>query len=232
MWLQKELTLLHGQFLTVRCEHYQICVKKSWSEFNQGIQLHPNWLNACNLRLPDLWTCLTMWYIDTFSWRFERLSHLYLSFNCSNFTVNWFFLVKSQKHWTRNVFRKKWYAAKLFMNTHSEAFINLKEEVPASLFKRRNRFIRSIIALKNRRVDNWDTYLLGSCALFYCLSNTDRGDIQWLRGQNVALFDRLEGVSKRSRVTNDWFTTIFSHLFGHLHNIFHKTEIQMVILRC
>ena len=101
-----------------------------------------------------------MWivqYIDTFSWRFEpkwkknlRLSHLYLSFNCSNFTVNWFFLVKSQKHWTRNVFRKKWYAAKLFMNTHSEAFINLKEEVPASLFKRRNRFIRSIIALKNR----------------------------------------------------------------------------------
>ena len=34
MWLQKEFTLLHGQFLTVRCEHYQICVKKSWSEFN------------------------------------------------------------------------------------------------------------------------------------------------------------------------------------------------------
>ena len=26
--------LLYGQFLTVRCELYQICAKKSWSEFN------------------------------------------------------------------------------------------------------------------------------------------------------------------------------------------------------
>ena len=40
MWLQKEFTLLHGQFLTVRCEHYQICVKKSWSEFNQILCRH------------------------------------------------------------------------------------------------------------------------------------------------------------------------------------------------
>ena len=34
MWFQKEFTLLYGQFLTVRCELYQICAKKSWSEFN------------------------------------------------------------------------------------------------------------------------------------------------------------------------------------------------------
>ena len=26
-----------------------------------GIQLHPNWLNACNLRLPAIQACLTMW---------------------------------------------------------------------------------------------------------------------------------------------------------------------------
>jgi len=25
-----------------------------------GIQLHPNWLNACNLRLPAIRACLTM----------------------------------------------------------------------------------------------------------------------------------------------------------------------------
>ena len=45
--------LLYGQFLIVRCELYQICAKKSWSEFNVGIQLHPNWLNACNLRFTS-----------------------------------------------------------------------------------------------------------------------------------------------------------------------------------
>ena len=86
MWLQKELTLLHGQFLTVRCEHYQICVKKSWSEFNQGIQLHPNWLNACNLSLPDLWTCLTMCHISRY------LSHV----PCLVQVVFWHLLARKQ----------------------------------------------------------------------------------------------------------------------------------------
>ena len=32
--------LLYGQFLTVRCELYQICAKKSWSEFNQILCRH------------------------------------------------------------------------------------------------------------------------------------------------------------------------------------------------
>ena len=35
-------------------------------------------------------------------------------------------------------------------------------------------------------------------------------------------------VSKISRLTNGRFTTISSHFFGHLHYIFHRTEIQTV----
>ena len=42
----------------------------------------------------------------------------------------------------------------------------------------------------------------------------------------------IEGVSKISRLTNGCFTTISSHFFGYPHNILHKTEIQMIILRC
>ena len=43
--------------------------------------------------------------------------------------------------------------------------------------------------------------------------------------------DYLEGVSIISRLINGRFTTISCNFFGHLHYIFHKIEIQTVILR-
>ena len=42
----------------------------------------------------------------------------------------------------------------------------------------------------------------------------------------------LEGVTKRSRLTNCRFTTISSQISAIYINIFHKTEVQTVILRC
>ena len=47
-------------------------------------------------------------------------------------------------------------------------------------------------------------------------------------------FDRalVEGVTKRSRLINCHFTTISSQISAIYINIFHKTEVQTVILRC
>ena len=45
-------------------------------------------------------------------------------------------------------------------------------------------------------------------------------------------FDVIEGVSKVSRLTNCRFTTISSQISAIYINIFHKTEVQTVILRC
>ena len=42
----------------------------------------------------------------------------------------------------------------------------------------------------------------------------------------------LEGVSKRSRLTNCHFTIISSQISAIYIIIFHKTEVQTVILRC
>ena len=42
----------------------------------------------------------------------------------------------------------------------------------------------------------------------------------------------LEGVSKRSRLTNCHFTIISSQISAIYIIIFHKTEVQMVILSC
>ena len=42
----------------------------------------------------------------------------------------------------------------------------------------------------------------------------------------------VEGVSKVSRLTNCRFTTISSQISAIYINIFHKTEVQTVILRC
>ena len=42
----------------------------------------------------------------------------------------------------------------------------------------------------------------------------------------------VEGVSKVSRLTNCRFTTISSQISAVYINIFHKTEVQTVILRC
>ena len=42
----------------------------------------------------------------------------------------------------------------------------------------------------------------------------------------------IEGVTKKSRLTNCRFTTISSQISAIYINIFHKNEIQMAILRC
>ena len=42
----------------------------------------------------------------------------------------------------------------------------------------------------------------------------------------------IEGVMKKSRLTNCRFTTISSQISAIYTNIFHKTEVQTVILRC
>ena len=42
----------------------------------------------------------------------------------------------------------------------------------------------------------------------------------------------IKGVSKVSRLTNCRFTTISSQISAIYINIFHKTEVQTVILRC
>ena len=43
---------------------------------------------------------------------------------------------------------------------------------------------------------------------------------------------QVEGVSKRSGLTNCHFTIISSQISAIYINIFHKTEVQTVILRC
>ena len=42
----------------------------------------------------------------------------------------------------------------------------------------------------------------------------------------------LEGVSQNLQLINGRFLTTSGHFFGNYINIFHKTEIQTVILRC
>ena len=42
----------------------------------------------------------------------------------------------------------------------------------------------------------------------------------------------VEGVTKKSRLTNCRFTTISSQISTIDIDIFHKTEVQTVILRC
>ena len=42
----------------------------------------------------------------------------------------------------------------------------------------------------------------------------------------------IEGVTKRSRQTNCRFTTVSSQISAIYINIFHKTELQTVIMRC
>ena len=42
----------------------------------------------------------------------------------------------------------------------------------------------------------------------------------------------VEGEEKKSTLTNCRFTTISSQISAIYMNIFHKTEVQMVILRC
>ena len=42
----------------------------------------------------------------------------------------------------------------------------------------------------------------------------------------------VEGVTKKSRLTNCRFATISSQISAIYMNIFHKTEVQTVILRC
>ena len=48
---------------------------------------------------------------------------------------------------------------------------------------------------------------------------------------NLDKFD-IEGVTKKSRLTSCHFTTISSQIFAIYITIFHKTEVQTVILRC
>ena len=42
----------------------------------------------------------------------------------------------------------------------------------------------------------------------------------------------MKGVTPKSRLKNGRLTTISRHFFGRLYYVFHKTEIQIVILRC
>ena len=42
----------------------------------------------------------------------------------------------------------------------------------------------------------------------------------------------LEGVSQNLRMINGRFKTTSGHFFGNYIIIFHKNEVQMVILRC
>ena len=43
---------------------------------------------------------------------------------------------------------------------------------------------------------------------------------------------KVEGEEKKSTLTNCRFTTVSSQIFTIYVNIFHKTEVQTVILRC
>ena len=61
------------------------------------------------------------------------------------------------------------------------------------------------------------------------------GGTHKLRQTWITLFRNdyvLEGVSKRSGLTNCHFTIISSQISAIYINIFHKTEVQTVILRC
>ena len=42
----------------------------------------------------------------------------------------------------------------------------------------------------------------------------------------------LKSDRKRILLLNDWYTTVFGHFFAICIFIFHKTEVQTVILRC
>ena len=55
----------------------------------------------------------------------------------------------------------------------------------------------------------------------------------WLK-YKYALYNKLvlEGVTKKSRLTNCRFTTISSQISAIYMRIFHKTEVQTVNLRC
>ena len=53
-----------------------------------------------------------------------------------------------------------------------------------------------------------------------------------LKDQVNAIELELEGESQNLRLINHHFTTLSNHFFGIAMSIFHKTEIQTVILRC
>ena len=59
-----------------------------------------------------------------------------------------------------------------------------------------------------------------------------KGPESWWIAESITISRVVEGVSKVSRLTNSHFTTISSKFFAIYMNIFHKTEVQTVILRC
>ena len=80
--------------------------------------------------------------------------------------------------------------------------------------------------------------LLQSCPMLesiYVLIRPKRDELPQVRLDKLLdgpLFKHLEGEEKKSALTNCRFTTISSQISAIYMNIFHKTEVQTVILRC
>ena len=67
-------------------------------------------------------------------------------------------------------------------------------------------------------MDNFENYNLIELRLVY--------------GDNIDLILKVETVAQNLLLINDYFKTISSHFLRSYINIFHKKEIQTVILRC
>ena len=51
-----------------------------------------------------------------------------------------------------------------------------------------------------------------------------------MMNKNIRLLNELETVSQNLQRINGRFTTISGHFFSNYMNIFHKSEVQMIIL--
>ena len=53
-----------------------------------------------------------------------------------------------------------------------------------------------------------------------------------MMNKNIRLLNELETVSQNLQLIYGRFTTISGHFFSNYMNIFHKSEVQMIILKC
>ena len=72
--------------------------------------------------------------------------------------------------------------------------------------------------------------LISYCTVMLCLSFSQCTEMDLNKGSNHII--HLDTDAQNLQLTNGRLANIYCHLFGTYMNVFYKTEVQMVILRC
>ena len=92
--------------------------------------------------------------------------------------------------------------------------------------------LQALIVAKFASLSCHPAYFTKECSIGWAKQNKAIENIRLQLNQIIQMKDTSKVCPKKSRLTNCRFTTISSQISAIYMNIFHKTKVQTVILRC